>query len=151
MGAFRRAALLRPSSLGQDILRKSRHLNSASKIHSVIRVFVRHSHKDRHHLFSNDKRSGGPAMSYFLQNDRTEKNSAKRTPLKDSLILGSFQDPPCAFRLYGNRTQLPRDFSVSFESGLQTEESTTAASLPHDCQTIDSYGLPSPIPPPKHS
>jgi hypothetical protein len=36
-----------------------------------------------------------------------------------------------------------------FASELQTEESTTATSLPHNCQKIDSYGLPSPIPPPE--
>jgi len=73
--AFRRADLLRPSSLGQDILRKSRPLNSASKIHSVTRVLRSSLNKDRHHLFSNDKRRGRPAMSDFLQNERTEENS----------------------------------------------------------------------------
>ena len=39
-----------------------------------------------------------------------------------------------------------KDFSVSFQASCK-RRNQRQPSLPHDCQTIDSYGLPSPIRP----
>jgi hypothetical protein len=65
-------------------------------------------------------------MPHFLQRDRTKKNSAKRTSLEHYYIRFVLR-PAMHLPIVWQWFPACRDFSVSLQGELQTEESTTAS------------------------